>query len=29
VLPTDVQGGTRPDSFYDIDRLSLYLSRKF
>ena len=29
VLPTDVQGGTRPDSFYDIDRVSLYLSRKF
>jgi hypothetical protein len=29
VLPEDVQGGTRPDSFYDIDRVSLYLSRKF
>jgi hypothetical protein len=29
VLPTDVQSGTRPDSFYDIDRISLYLSRKF
>jgi len=29
VLPTDVQGGTRPDSFYDIDRVSLTLSRKF
>ena len=29
VLPTDVQGGTRPDSFYDIDRVSLTLSRRF
>jgi hypothetical protein len=29
LLPTDVQGGTRPDSFYDIERLLLYLSRKF
>jgi hypothetical protein len=29
VLPEDVQSGTRPDSFYDIDRVSLYLSRKF
>ena len=29
LLPTDVQGGTRPDSFYDIDRALLYLSRKF
>jgi hypothetical protein len=28
-LPTDVQSGTRNDSFYDIDRLTLYLSRKF
>jgi hypothetical protein len=29
ILPTDPQTGTRPDSFYDIDRLLLYLSRKF
>ena len=29
VLPNDVQAGTRPDSFYDIDRLDLYLSRTF
>ncbi|MGH8210696.1 MAG: hypothetical protein ACREU6_14100, partial [Steroidobacteraceae bacterium] len=29
LLPTDVQGGTRPDSFYDISSLSLYLARKF
>lgn len=28
-LPNDIQGGTRPDAFYDIDRVSLYLSRKF
>ena len=29
-LPTDApQGGVRPDSFYDIDRVTLYLSRKF
>jgi hypothetical protein len=29
LLPNDVQSGQRPDSFYDIDRLDLYLSRKF
>ena len=28
-LPSDIQGGTRPDSFYDITALSLYVSRKF
>ena len=28
-LPTDPQGGTRPDSFYDISALALYISRKF
>ena len=28
-LPTDIQGGTRPDSFYDISALALYASRKF
>ncbi len=28
-LPSDTQTGTRPDSFYDIDRVSLYISRKF
>ena len=28
-LPSDPQGGTRPDSFYDITALSLYVSRKF
>lgn len=28
-LPTDVQAGTRPDSFYNIDRVTLYLSRRF
>jgi len=28
-LPTDIQGGTRPDSFYNIERLTLYISRKF
>ena len=27
--PSDIQGGTRPDSFYDITALSLYASRKF
>jgi len=29
VLPTDPQGGDRPDSFYDLRGLSLYLSRRF
>jgi hypothetical protein len=29
LLPNDVQGGTRPDAFYDIDRVTLYLSRRF
>jgi hypothetical protein len=29
VLPNDVQAGTRPDSFYDIDRVVLSLSRNF
>ena len=29
VLPNDVQSGTRPDSFYDIDRVDLYLSHHF
>ena len=28
-LSTDQQGGTRPDSFYDITALGLYVSRKF
>ena len=28
-LPSDIQGGTRPDSFYDISALALYASRKF
>jgi hypothetical protein len=28
-LPTDAQGGFRPDSFYDIQSVSLYISRKF
>jgi hypothetical protein len=28
-LPTDIQGGTRPDSFYDISALALYASKKF
>jgi hypothetical protein len=29
VLPTDVRGGTRPDSFYDVNRVSLTLSYEF
>jgi Capsule assembly protein Wzi len=29
LLPNELQTPTRPDSFYDIDRVSLYLSRKF
>ncbi len=29
LLPNDIHDGTRPDAFYDIDRVSLYLSRKF
>jgi hypothetical protein len=29
LLPSDVQGSTRNDSFYDIDRVTLYLSRRF
>ena len=29
LLPQDVQAGTRNDSFYNIERVSLYLSRKF
>jgi hypothetical protein len=29
LLPNDLQTPTRPDSFYDIDRVSLYISRKF
>jgi hypothetical protein len=28
-LSSDSQGGTRPDSFYDISALGLYVSRKF
>jgi hypothetical protein len=28
-LPNDLQTPTRNDSFYNIDRVSLYLSRKF
>jgi Capsule assembly protein Wzi len=28
-LPNDIQGGTRPDAFYDISRVTLYISRKF
>ena len=27
--PNDTSSGTRPDSFYNIDRVTLYLSRKF
>ena len=29
VLPSDPQGGDRPDSFYDLRGFSLYLSRRF
>jgi hypothetical protein len=29
LLPDDLHTPTRPDSFYDIDRVSLYLSHKF
>jgi len=29
VLPTDPQGGYRPDSYYDISMLTLYISKKF
>jgi Capsule assembly protein Wzi len=29
LLPNDIQTGTRPDSFYNIDRVGLYISRKF
>ena len=29
LLPDDLQTSTRNDSFYDIDRVSLYISRKF
>ena len=29
LLANDVQAGTRNDSFYDIDRVDLYISRKF
>jgi Capsule assembly protein Wzi len=29
LLPSDPQSGTRPDSFYDISLLRLYLSKKF
>jgi Capsule assembly protein Wzi len=28
-LPSDPQGGFRPDSFYDIQTLNLYVTRKF
>ena len=28
-LPNDIQGGTRPDAFYDINKVTLYISRKF
>ena len=29
LLPNDLQTGTHPDSFYNISRVALYLSRKF
>jgi hypothetical protein len=29
VLPNDLQTGTHPDSFHNISRVALYLSRKF
>jgi hypothetical protein len=29
LLPDDIKGGNRPDAWYDISRISLYLSRKF
>jgi hypothetical protein len=29
VLPTDPQGGYRPDAYYDISLVTLYISRKF
>jgi hypothetical protein len=29
LLPNDLQTGTHPDSFYNISRVTLYLSRKF
>jgi hypothetical protein len=29
VLPTDPQGGNRPDTFYDLRGISIYLSRRF
>jgi hypothetical protein len=29
LLPSDPQGGSRPDSFYDLAGVSVYLSRRF
>ncbi len=28
-LPSDPQGGYRPDAYYDISMVTLYVSRKF